>query len=177
MLIADEIQTGFGRTGTFFACEQYGVEPDLLTVAKSIGGGLPLAAVVGKAEIMDAPEPGGLGGTFAGNPGRLRGGARDLRNHGRCVFGARPRDRRARSRQPCSALRSEFAQIEDVRGLGAMLAMELSSGAPEIVEVARERGLLLLLAGQRDVIRILVPLVIGDAELDEGLEILAAPAC
>ena len=68
MLIADEIQTGFGRTGTLFACEHYGVEPDLIAVAKSLAGGLPLAAVVGKAEIMDAPEPGGLGGTFAGNP-------------------------------------------------------------------------------------------------------------
>ena len=68
VLIADEMQTGFGRTGTFFACEHYGIEPDLITVAKSLAGGLPLAAVVGKAEIMDAPEPGGLGGTFAGNP-------------------------------------------------------------------------------------------------------------
>ncbi|MFY9664779.1 MAG: 4-aminobutyrate--2-oxoglutarate transaminase [Candidatus Cybelea sp.] len=173
VLIADEIQTGFGRTGTFFACERFGVEPDLLTVAKSIGGGLPLAGVVGKAEIMDAPAPGGLGGTFAGNPVACAA-ALEIFEIMDDAFLARARAIGERIAAALQAMRSEFAQIEDVRGLGAMQAMELSSRAPEIVEVARERGLLLLLAGQRDVIRILVPLVIGDAELDEGLEILQA---
>lgn len=171
VLIADEIQTGFGRTGTFFACEQYGIEPDLMAVAKSIGGGLPLAAVVGKAEIMDAPEPGGLGGTFAGNPVACAAALE--------IFAIVDDDLLARARTigeriaaALHELQGEFAQIEDVRGLGAMQAIELSSGAPEIVEAARERGLLLLLAGKRDVIRLLVPLVIGDDELSEGLEIL-----
>ncbi len=173
LLIADEIQTGFGRTGTFFACEQYGVEPDLIAVAKSLGGGLPLAAVVGKAEIMDAPEPGGLGGTFAGNPVACAAALEvfDLMDE---AFLARARAIGVRILAALRTLQSEFPQIQDVRGLGAMLAIELSSGAPEIVEVARERGLLLLLAGKRNVIRILVPLVVGEAELDEGLGILRA---
>jgi 4-aminobutyrate aminotransferase / (S)-3-amino-2-methylpropionate transaminase / 5-aminovalerate transaminase len=173
VLIADEIQTGFGRTGTFFACEQFGVEPDLLTVAKSIGGGLPLAGVVGKAEIMDAPAPGGLGGTFAGNPVACAA-ALEIFEIMDDAFLARARAIGRKIAAALQVLQGEFAQIEDVRGLGAMQAMELSSGAPAIVEAARERGLLLLLAGQRDVIRIIVPLVIGDVELDEGLEILRA---
>jgi 4-aminobutyrate aminotransferase / (S)-3-amino-2-methylpropionate transaminase / 5-aminovalerate transaminase len=173
LLIADEIQTGFGRTGTFFACEQYGVEPDLIAVAKSLGGGLPLAAVVGKAEIMDAPEPGGLGGTFAGNPVACAAALEvfELIDE---AFLARARAIGLRIADALHALQSEFVQIEDVRGLGAMQAIELSSRAPEIVEAARERGLLLLLAGKRDVIRILVPLVVDDDVLDEGLDILRA---
>ena len=175
LLIADEIQTGFGRTGTFFACEQYGIEPDLMAVAKSLGGGLPLAAVVGKAEIMDAPEPGGLGGTFAGNPVACAA-ALEIFELMDDAFLARGREIGRRILAALRALQTEFSQIEDVRGLGAMLAMELSSGAPEIVEAARERGLLLLLAGKRNVIRFLVPLVVGDDELDEGLAILRASA-
>ncbi len=173
LLIADEIQTGFGRTGTFFACEQYGVEPDLIAVAKSLGGGLPLAAVVGKAEIMDAPEPGGLGGTFAGNPVACAAALEvfELIDE---AFLARARTIGARIADALRALQSEFAQIEDVRGLGAMQAIELSSDAPEVVEAARERGLLLLLAGKRDVIRVLVPLVVDDAVLEEGLDIMRA---
>jgi 4-aminobutyrate aminotransferase / (S)-3-amino-2-methylpropionate transaminase / 5-aminovalerate transaminase len=173
VLIADEIQTGFGRTGAFFACDHFGLEPDLLTVAKSIGGGLPLAGVVGKAEIMDAPAPGGLGGTFAGNPVACAA-ALEVFEIMDDAFLARARAIGERIAAGLQALRSEFPQVEDVRGLGAMQAMELSSRAGEIVAAARERGLLLLLAGQRDVIRILVPLVVGDAELDEGLGILRA---
>ena len=173
VLIADEIQTGFGRTGTFFACEQYGVEPDLMTVAKSIGGGLPLAAVVGKAEIMDAPTPGGLGGTFAGNPVAC---AAALEVFARMdeAFLARARTIGERIHAALQSFKTEFAPIEDVRGLGAMCAMELAHGAPEVAEVARERGLLLLLAAKRNVIRILVPLVVTDSELGEGLNILHA---
>ncbi|MBV8067883.1 MAG: 4-aminobutyrate--2-oxoglutarate transaminase [Candidatus Eremiobacteraeota bacterium] len=173
VMIADEIQTGFGRTGTFFACEQYGVEPDLIAAAKSLGGGLPLAAVVGKAEIMDAPQPGGLGGTFAGNPVAC---AASLEIFAMIddAFLARASTIGTRIRTALERFKAEFAQIEDVRGLGAMLAIELSSGAPEVVEAARERGLLLLLAGKRNVIRILVPLVVEDDHLDEGLEILRA---
>lgn len=171
LLIADEIQTGFGRTGTFFASEQYGIEPDLMAVAKSIGGGLPLAAVVGKSEIMDAPEPGGLGGTFAGNPVACAA-ALEVFETIDDSFLARARAIGERIGAALRAMQREFSQVEDVRGLGAMLAMELSSGAPEVVEAARERGLLLMMAGKRDVIRILVPLVASDEELDEGLDIL-----
>jgi 4-aminobutyrate aminotransferase/(S)-3-amino-2-methylpropionate transaminase len=173
VLIADEVQTGFGRTGTFFACEQYGIEPDLIAVAKSIGGGLPLAAVVGKAEIMDAPAPGGLGGTFAGNPVACAAALEVFALMDE-AFLARARDVGERIRAALLSLKSEFDAIEDVRGLGAMCAIELAHGAPAVAEAARERGLLLLLAGKRNVIRILVPLVVSDAELDEGLQILHA---
>ncbi len=171
LLIADEIQTGFGRTGTFFASEQYGIEPDLIAAAKSIGGGLPLAAVVGKSEIMDAPEPGGLGGTFAGNPVACAA-ALEVFETIDDAFLARSRAIGERIGSALRAMQRDFSEIEDVRGLGAMLAMELSSGAPEIVNAARERGLLLMMAGKRNVIRVLVPLVASDEELDEGLEIL-----
>ena len=172
VLIADEIQTGFGRTGTFFACEQYNIEPDLMTVAKSLAGGLPLAAVTGKAEIMDAPAPGGLGGTFAGNPVACAAALATFEiiddaflEHARAIG--------ARLTNALRSLQARFAEIEDVRGLGAMVAMEISTGAPQIVQAARERGLLLMLAGRRNVIRILAPLVIGDDELGEGLRILS----
>jgi 4-aminobutyrate aminotransferase/(S)-3-amino-2-methylpropionate transaminase len=173
VLVADEIQTGFGRTGRLFACEHYELEPDIITVAKSLGGGLPLAAVVGRAEIMDAPEPGGLGGTFAGNPVACAAALAILEIMDDSFF-ARARAIGARIDAALRTMQSQFKEIEDVRGLGAMMAMELSRGAEAIVEEARRRGLLLLLAGQRDVIRILVPLVVSDAELDEGLAILGA---
>jgi 4-aminobutyrate aminotransferase / (S)-3-amino-2-methylpropionate transaminase / 5-aminovalerate transaminase len=172
VFIADEIQTGFGRTGALFACEHYGIEPDLITVAKSIAGGLPLAAVVGKAEIMDAPAPGGLGGTFAGNPIACAAALATFELMDDAFF-ARAREIGARISAALRALQARFDQIEDVRGIGAMMAMELTSGAERVVEAARDRGLLLLLAGKRDVVRILVPLVIDDTDLDEGLSILA----
>ncbi|MBV8345322.1 MAG: 4-aminobutyrate--2-oxoglutarate transaminase [Candidatus Eremiobacteraeota bacterium] len=173
VLVADEIQTGFGRTGRLFACEHYGIEPDLIAVAKSLAGGLPLAAVIGKAEIMDAPEPGGLGGTFAGNPVACAAALAILEVMDD-AFLARAREVGARIEAGLRALQSRFAAIEDVRGLGAMMAMELESRAPDVVEAARRRGLILLLAGERDVIRILVPLVVSDEELDEGFAILTA---
>jgi 4-aminobutyrate aminotransferase/(S)-3-amino-2-methylpropionate transaminase len=172
VLVADEIQTGFGRTGKFFASEHYGLEPDLITVAKSLAGGLPLAAVTGKAEIMDAPAPGGLGGTFAGNPVACAAALATFELMDE-AFLARAREIGARLTVELRSLQSRFPQIEDVRGLGAMVAMELSTGAEQIVEAARERGLLLLLAGKRNVVRILVPLVIDDADLDEALRILS----
>jgi len=173
VLVADEIQTGFGRTGRLFACEHYDLEPDIITVAKSLGGGLPLAAVVGRAEIMDAPDPGGLGGTFAGNPVACAAALAilEIMDEG---FLARARDVGARIGSALRSMQTRFNAIEDVRGLGAMMAMELSHGTEAIVEAARRRGLLLLMAGNRDVIRILVPLVVSDAELDEGLTILEA---
>ena len=171
VLICDEIQTGFGRTGTFFACEHYGIEPDLVTVAKSLAGGLPLAAVTGRAEVMDAPAPGGLGGTFAGNPVACAAALATFEIMDD-AFMERARQIGTRLTVALRSLQARFAQIEDVRGLGAMIAMELSSGAEAVVEAAREKGLLLLLAGKRNVVRILVPLVITDSELDEALAIL-----
>ena len=173
VFVADEIQTGFGRTGALFACEHYGIEPDLITAAKSIAGGLPLAAVVGKAEIMDAPAPGGLGGTFAGNPIACAAALATFELMDDAFF-TRAKEIGARVAAALRALQGRFSEIEDVRGIGAMIAMELSSGADRVVEAARERGLLLLLAGKRNVVLILVPLVIGDEDLEEGLGILAA---
>jgi 4-aminobutyrate aminotransferase/(S)-3-amino-2-methylpropionate transaminase len=172
VLIADEIQTGLGRTGLLFACEHYDVEPDIITIAKSLAGGLPLAAVVGKAEIMDAPEPGGLGGTFAGNPVACAAALAVLEIMDE-AFLARARDVGTQIATALRELQTHFTAVNDVRGLGAMMAMELSEGAPDVVEAARRRGLLLLLAGERDVIRILVPLVVSDGELREGLAILS----
>jgi 4-aminobutyrate aminotransferase/(S)-3-amino-2-methylpropionate transaminase len=177
VLVADEIQSGFGRTGKMFAIEHAGVEPDLITVAKSIAGGVPLAGVVGKAEIMDAPEPGGLGGTFAGNPLACAAAIAtfDLMDE---AFLARARAVGTRVRRELEALaRAHPAAVRDVRGLGAMIAIEFSpapaggSYAARLVAEARERGLLLLTAGDGNVVRILVPLVIDDAELDDALRI------
>ena len=175
VLVADEIQSGFGRTGRFFACEHYELEPDLITVAKSLAGGLPLAAVVGKADIMDAPGPGGLGGTFAGNPVACAAALAvfDIMDD---AFLERARALGKRIEAALLALQARYGQIDDVRGLGAMMAMELSSGAPAVVQAARERGLLLLLAGEQNVVRILVPLVVTDEQLDEGLAILSSAA-
>ena len=173
VLIADEVQTGFGRTGTFFASEHYGIEPDLICVAKSLAGGLPLAGVVGKAEIMDAPGPGGLGGTFAGNPVACAAALATFEIMDD-AFMARARAIGTRIESALRALAARHPEVEDVRGIGAMMAMELSRGAEHIVTAARERGLLLMLAGKRNVVRILVPLTIGDDELDEALAILAA---
>ncbi|MBV8489303.1 MAG: aminotransferase class III-fold pyridoxal phosphate-dependent enzyme, partial [Candidatus Eremiobacteraeota bacterium] len=163
---------GFGRTGTFFACEQYGIEPDLITVAKSIAGGLPLAGVVGTAEIMDAPTPGGLGGTFAGNPVACAAALATFELMDE-TFLQRVRTIGARIESAMRALHSRYPAVGDVRGMGAMMAMELEHGAEAIVEASRERGLLLMLAGSKNVIRVLVPLVIDDEHLDEALVILA----
>jgi len=177
VLICDEVQTGFGRTGKMFACEHAGIEPDLLAIAKSMGGGLPLSAVVGKAEIMDAPQPGGLGGTYAGNPLACVAALATLEIMDE-AFLSRAQAVGERIWAALRALQSRYSEIVDVRGLGAMVAMELAdaSAAEQIVAQARERGLLLLLAGGGNVIRILVPLVIDARDLDEALARLTA-AC
>ncbi len=175
VLVSDEIQTGFGRTGTLFAIEQAGVVPDLVLVAKSLAGGLPLAGVVGRAEIMDAPQPGGLGGTFAGNPLACAAALATLDAFEFDGILERAIRIGARTRTALEVLASRHAQIVDVRGLGAMLAFELADAAAalRIVDAARSRGLLLLRAGSGNVVRLLMPLVITDAELDSGLELLA----
>jgi 4-aminobutyrate aminotransferase / (S)-3-amino-2-methylpropionate transaminase / 5-aminovalerate transaminase len=181
VFVADEVQTGFGRTGRFFGIEHAGVEPDLVCVAKSIANGLPLSGVLGRAEIMDAPVPGAVGGTFVGNPVAQAAALAVLdaiEDEGlverSVVIGEVIRSRML-------AWQERWAAIGDVRGLGSMLAIELvadpSTAKPSkelahrIVDAALERGLLLLTCGvYGNCIRVLVPLVIGDAELAEGLD-------
>jgi len=185
LLIADEIQTGFGRTGRFFAIEHSGVTPDLMTVAKSIAAGFPLSAVVGRAEVMDAPAPGGLGGTYAGNPIACAAGVavmdvmRDERLPERAARIGSIIEERMRSWQ------AEHELVGDVRVVGAMAGMELvrdrktktpaDTETARILGLAREQGLLLLRSGaHHNVIRTLMPLTIPDEQLLEGLDILGS---
>ena len=185
VLIDDEIQTGFGRTGRMFAAEHYGLAPDLVTTAKSIAGGLPLGAVTGKAEIMDAAHVGGLGGTFAGNPVALAAAVAVFDVLDREAVPARGERLGALLRGRLQALMARVPAIGDVRGLGAMVAFELVSDrttkapakelAAKVQAEALRRGLLLLTAGSYgNVIRILVPLTVEDAVLEEGLAVLEA---
>jgi 4-aminobutyrate aminotransferase/(S)-3-amino-2-methylpropionate transaminase len=185
VLIADEVQTGAGRTGTWLACEQWGVAPDVITMAKSLGGGVPLSAVIGRAEIMDAPGPGGLGSTYAGSPVACAAALAVLDIFEEENLLARSRAVGERLMTGLRSLADRHPTIGEVRGLGAMVAIELFKGGdldqPDaaltqaIVQEAAKRGLVLLSCGvYGNVIRILVPLVASDAELDEGLEILGA---
>jgi 4-aminobutyrate aminotransferase/(S)-3-amino-2-methylpropionate transaminase len=180
LLVVDEVQTGFGRTGRMFAIEHYGVEPDLMTVAKSIAGGLPLSGVVGKAEIMDSLWDNAVGGTYVGNPVTLAAACAvlDVFEEERLVERARRIGDTVRSRM--LAWQERFEAIGDVRGIGAMLAVEYVEDretkepapgiASRVAEEAAVRGLLLLKAGvHSNCNRVLCPLVITDAELEEGL--------
>jgi len=182
VLIADEIQSGFGRTGKMFAIEHAGVEPDLITIAKSIADGLPLAGVIGKAEIMDAPTAGGLGGTYGGNPVACAAALAVLDVMEEEHLLARADAIGHKVEHALLELKRRHRQIGDVRGRGAMMAFEFvddekSTGqayVQKIIEEARARGLLLLGAGaKRNIIRVLVPLVISDADLDTALHRLA----
>ncbi|HZR96238.1 MAG TPA: 4-aminobutyrate--2-oxoglutarate transaminase [Gaiellaceae bacterium] len=181
VMVVDEVQTGFGRTGRMFAIEHFGVEPDLMPVAKSIAGGLPLSGVLGKAEIMDAPGDSAVGGTYVGNPVAQAAALAvlDVFEEEGLVDRAERIGETIRGRM--TAWQERFPQIGDVRGLGAMLAIELvrdresKEPAPELAsrvsEAAAQNGLLLLKAGVHgNCIRVLCPLVITDGELDEGLE-------
>jgi 4-aminobutyrate aminotransferase/(S)-3-amino-2-methylpropionate transaminase len=192
LFIADEVQTGFARTGTLFACQRYGIEPDILVTAKSLAGGLPLAAITGRAEIMDTPVAGGIGGTFGGNPVACEAALAVLdifsSARGKDDLSARANRIGERFVERARAWQERWAPqglIGDVRGLGAMQAIELvrSSGSrepaaaetQEIVRYSYEHGLILFSAGTHgNVIRLLVPLVVTDAELDEGLNVLEA---
>jgi 4-aminobutyrate aminotransferase/(S)-3-amino-2-methylpropionate transaminase len=180
VMIADEVQTGFGRTGRMFAMEHFGVEPDLVTVAKSIAAGLPLSGVLGKAHIMDAPPDSAVGGTYVGNPVAQAAALAvlDVFAEERLLERGVALGETMRARM--LAWQERHPQIGDVRGLGPMLALELvqdpetQQPAPElatrVVEDAARRGLLLLKAGVHgNCIRVLCPLVITDAELDEAL--------
>ncbi|MFV9504894.1 MAG: 4-aminobutyrate--2-oxoglutarate transaminase [Oscillochloridaceae bacterium umkhey_bin13] len=183
LLIADEIQSGFGRTGKLFAIEHSGVIPDMLTVAKSMAGGLPLSGVIGRADVMDAPAPGGLGGTYAGNPLACAAGLAVLDIFAEEQLLARGAILGEQLHSVFRSWQNDIPAIGDVRGLGPMVALELvrdrttREPAPElaakIVAQAREQGLLLLKAGLYDnVIRVLVPLNIENDLLEEALEIL-----
>jgi 4-aminobutyrate aminotransferase / (S)-3-amino-2-methylpropionate transaminase / 5-aminovalerate transaminase len=177
LFVADEVQSGVGRTGTVWAIEQYGVEPDLLVSAKSLGGGLPLGAVTGPAEVMDAVAPGGLGGTFGGNPLACAAAIAVLEEVRRPEFLARARELGETIRARLEELASRHDAIGEVRGLGPMLAFEFEDQTPELASAttaaARENGLVLLSCGlYGNVIRILVPLSISDDELGRALDIL-----
>lgn len=180
VLVADEVQTGFGRTGRMFAMEHYGIEPDLIVVAKSIAAGLPLSGVIGRAELMDAPPAGAVGGTFVGNPVALAAALAVLDAFAEDDLLDRARVVGERLRERMLAWQQRWPLIGDVRGLGAMLAIELvhdpvtKEPAPElaaaVVDAALARGLILLKAGiAGNCIRVLCPLTIEDAVLDEGL--------
>jgi len=185
LLIADEVQTGFGRTGKLFACERLGIEPDILVTAKSLGGGLPLAAVTGRAEVMDAPGTGGIGGTFGGNPLSLAAAHAVLETMDEEKLPERAEELGERFRIRAGLWKSQWPEIGDVRGLGAMQALEFvtpgTGGEPAkaLAEgVARrclERGLLILNTGTYgNVIRLLVPLNIMRPQFEEGLDVLEA---
>jgi 4-aminobutyrate aminotransferase len=182
LYVDDEVQAGVGRTGPVWAIEHYGVTPDLLVSGKSLGGGLPLAAVTGRAELMDAVGPGGLGGTFGGNPVSCAAAAVVLDTVASPGFRARAESLGREMRARLESLAGELECIGDVRGLGPMLALELvADGAPEteltaaVVAAARERGLLLLSCGlDGNVIRLLPPISIEDGDLADGLDALEA---
>jgi 4-aminobutyrate aminotransferase len=174
LYVDDEVQSGVGRTGRVWAIEHYGVEPDLLVAGKSLGGGLPLASVTGRAEVMDVPAPGGLGGTFGGNPAACAAANAVLE----ALPGFLPRAVEIGAKLK-SRLEAMAPDGSDVRGLGPMLALELpdqdGERAGAVVTAARERGLVLLACGlYGNVIRLHVPFVITDEQLDAGLDILEA---
>jgi 4-aminobutyrate aminotransferase / (S)-3-amino-2-methylpropionate transaminase / 5-aminovalerate transaminase len=185
LLICDEVQTGAGRTGTWFACEQTGVAPDMITLAKSMAGGYPISAVVGRAEVMDAPAAGGLGGTYAGSPLACAAALAVLDVFEKENLLQRSRDVGQRITASLQAMAQKHRCIAEVRGLGAMVAMELCKNGdphqpdPELTKAlaaeAAKRGLVILTCGTYgNVVRILVPLTASDALLDEGLAIIAA---
>lgn len=187
VFIADEIQTGFGRTGTLFACEQLGVEPDLVTLAKGLGSGLPISAVTGRAEIMDAPIEGAIGGTYGGNPVACAAALAVLDRFEADGFALVARAKRLGERigARLDAWKERHQRIGDVRGLGPMRGIELvkdratkepdKAAAGALARYCLERGLVILTAGTYgNVIRLLAPLTIEDDELEEGLGIIEA---
>jgi 4-aminobutyrate aminotransferase len=177
LYVDDEVQAGVGRTGPVWAIEHYGLEPDLIVSGKSLGGGLPLAAVTGGAELMDTVPAGGLGGTFGGNPLACAAAVEVLREVKSEGFRKRAEELGTRIRARLEQLAARNAAIGDVRGIGPMLAVELTEPTPDLAKAvtsaARERGLVLLSCGiYGNVIRILVPLTIDDQLLERGLDLL-----
>jgi len=183
LFIADEVQSGFGRTGRMFACERYGIEPDMLVSAKSLGGGMPLAAVTGRAEIMDTPGAGSLGGTFSGNPVSCAAALAAIETIEQENLSARAEMLGERFMTRATEWKQRWPIIGDVRGLGAMRAVELVTSretrepakheTEQIMRCCYEHGLLAISAGTYgNVIRILVPLMISEADYEEGLDVL-----
>jgi 4-aminobutyrate aminotransferase / (S)-3-amino-2-methylpropionate transaminase / 5-aminovalerate transaminase len=183
LLVADEVQTGFARTGKVFAIEHYGIEPDLIPVAKALGGGFPISGVIGKAEVMDAAEPGGLGGTYGGNPISVAAALAvlDVIAEEKLCDKANAMGKRMLARLEKFKTSNTLRPIGDVRGLGAMVAFELvkERGTHEpdpdatkaVTAAAAQAGLILLSCGYyANVIRLLAPLTMSDALLDEGLD-------
>ena len=187
LLIADEIQSGFGRTGKFFAMEHYGVEPDLLTTAKSLAGGFPLAAVTGRAKIMDSPDPGGIGGTYAGNAVACAAalGVFEAFETEYLLEKSIAQGEMIMKRMQAIKAKKKGMPIGDIRGLGAMCAFEMvtehggnkpdAGGAKALAAKCLERGLLILTCGvYGDVVRLLTPLTASEMIMKEGLDILEA---
>ena len=183
LLVVDEVQTGFGRTGRMFACEHYGLEPDIITMAKSLAGGFPLSAVTGRTELMDSSQVGGLGGTYAGNPVSCAAALAAVSYIERENLPIRAERIGAEVERRFQCFVERFPFVGDARGLGAMRALELvkDRGTKEpdkertdrVIRKACESGLLLVGAGTYgNVVRTLMPLVISDAELTEGLDVL-----
>ncbi|MBV9462900.1 MAG: 4-aminobutyrate--2-oxoglutarate transaminase [Verrucomicrobiae bacterium] len=183
LFIADEVQSGFGRTGYLFASEYYGLQPDMITMAKSLAGGMPLAAVTGRAELMDAVHVGGLGGTFGGNPVGCQAALAVLQTMRRQRLLERSRRLGEKLKKRLEHLREKIPLIGDVRGLGSMRAIELvrdrktkepaNTETTRVIQLCYESGLLVLSCGLHgNVLRLLMPLSISDAELEEGLAVL-----
>jgi 4-aminobutyrate aminotransferase len=177
LYVDDEVQAGVGRTGPVWAIEHYGIEPDLLVSGKSLGGGLPLAAVTGRPELMDAVHPGGLGGTFGGNPAACAAAAIVLDTVAQPEFQARSKQLGETLRGRLEAIAGELDGVVEVRGLGPMIAIELTDAAQAsgTVSAARSRGLLLLTCGlYGNVIRLLPPLTLSDEDAAAAMDILEA---
>ena len=183
VLIADEIQCGFGRTGTLFASEQLGFAPDLILTAKGLGGGMPVSAVTGRAEIMDAPIEGGIGGTFGGNPVAVASALAVIELMSDPAFLPKVRTLGASVLKTLSSWKEKYPVVGDVRGLGPMLALELvkdraskepfADGAKALVRHCYERGVVIMTAGSYgNCVRLLFPLVITDEQLAEAFEVL-----
>jgi 4-aminobutyrate aminotransferase/(S)-3-amino-2-methylpropionate transaminase len=185
LFIADEVQSGFARTGKWFASEHFGIEPDLITTAKSLGGGMPIAAVTGRAEIMDAPIVGGLGSTFAGNPVSCVAALAAIETIEKEGLLARSTAIGKRFEERARAWQKKWPLIGDVRGLGGMCALELvrnpktlepaDTETKDLAHYCYEHGLITITAGTyNNIMRILVPLVITDEQLDEAFGVLEA---
>jgi 4-aminobutyrate aminotransferase/(S)-3-amino-2-methylpropionate transaminase len=183
LMIADEVQTGFGRTGAMFASERLGLEPDLMVMAKSLTGGLPMGAVTGRAEIMDAPGVGQLGGTFGGNPLACEAALAVLELLEKENLCARANVLGERFRARAAKWQAQWELVGDVRGLGAMQALELvrakatrepaDDETKKVSQYCYERGLVTITAGSYgNVIRLLMPLVVTDGQMDEALDVL-----
>ncbi len=183
VFIADEVQSGFGRTAKMFAMEHYDVEPDITTMAKSLAGGLPLSAITGRAELMDHPQVGGLGGTYAGNPVACQAALAVLHQFEKKNLLKRAEKIGIKMMEKFKEFREHFPVVGDVRGLGAMVGMELvvdrktkepaTAFTKQLVNLCREKGLLMISAGTySNIIRPLMPLVVTDDQLERGLSII-----